>query len=182
MQSTRRQLDLRPLEVAQLGSPETVAVAGSGSWLRPDGPSGFPSGRQLSAARLRARLDTPEFELGNLQLLVPTGRPSVFPRYFPCAEGRLANYQFLFPQCQITKRKSAAACRYVIRQSPNPIIAPNAPNPLCANRPRRAIHRRSLAFRQRPLFDQHYTRPAPCAQLHAVRLRHDEKTSSGLAL
>src|SRR6266699_5833156 len=27
MQSTRRQLDLRPLKVAQLGSPETVAVA-----------------------------------------------------------------------------------------------------------------------------------------------------------
>ena len=27
MQSTRRRLDLRPLEVAQLGSPETVAVA-----------------------------------------------------------------------------------------------------------------------------------------------------------
>ena len=76
----------------------------SGSWLRPDGPSGFPSGRQTSAARLRARLDTREFELGNLQLLVPTGRPSVFPRYFPCAEGRLTNYHFFLPQCQTAKR------------------------------------------------------------------------------
>jgi len=48
-----------------------------------------------------------------------------------------------------------------------------------ANRPRRPIHR---AFRQRPFFDQHHTRPAPCAKLHAVRLRRDEKASSGLAL
>jgi hypothetical protein len=30
--------------------------------------------------------------------------------------------------------------------------------------------------------DQHRNPPAPCAQLHAVRLRHDEKASSGLAL
>src|SRR6266702_4287186 len=51
----------------------------SGSWLRPDGPSGCPSWRRPSAARLRARLDTREFELGNLQLLVPPARPSVFP-------------------------------------------------------------------------------------------------------
>src|SRR6266566_3146358 len=49
----------------------------SGSWLRPDGPSGCPSWRRPSAARLRARLDTREFELGNLQLLVPPARPSV---------------------------------------------------------------------------------------------------------
>ena|SRR6476659_2401306 len=48
-----------------------------------------------------------------------------------------------------------------------------------ANRPRRPIHR---AFRQRPFFDQHHTRPAPCAKLHAVRLRSDEKASSGMAL
>jgi hypothetical protein len=58
----------------------------SGSWLRPDGPSGRPVWRRPSAARLRARLDTHEFELGNLQLLVPTARPSVFPRYFTWAE------------------------------------------------------------------------------------------------
>jgi hypothetical protein len=70
----------------------------------------------------------------------------------------------------------------VIRQSPNPIVAANTPNPSRANRSRRPIHRRSLAFRQRPLFDQHHTRPAPGAKLHAVRLGRDEKASSGLAL
>jgi hypothetical protein len=31
----------------------------------------------------------------------------------------------------------------------------------------------------RPLFDQHHTRPAPGAKLHAVRLGRDEKASSG---
>ena len=62
------------------------------------------------------------------------------------------------------------------------ISCSKTPNPSCANRPRRAIHRRSLAFRQRPFFDQHHTRPAPRAELHAVRLRRDEKASSGLAL
>jgi hypothetical protein len=55
-------------------------------------------------------------------------------------------------------------------------------NPSRANRPRRPIHRRSLAFRQRPLFDQHHTRPAPRAKLHAGRFLRDEKASSGLAL
>src|SRR5262249_32886770 len=60
----------------------------SGSWLRPDGPSGCPSWRRPSAARLRARLDTREFELGNF---VGAARPPVrFPRYFPCE--RLTNY------------------------------------------------------------------------------------------
>src|SRR5262249_28609084 len=72
----------------------------SGSWLRPDGPSGCPSWRLPSAARLRAQLNTHEFELANLQLLAPTGRPSVFPRYFPCPEGQLRNYQLFLPQCQ----------------------------------------------------------------------------------
>jgi hypothetical protein len=56
----------------------------SGSWLRRDDPSGCPSWRRPSAARLRARLDTREFELGNLQLLVPPARPSV--NYFFLSE------------------------------------------------------------------------------------------------
>ena len=79
----------------------------------------------------------------------------------------------------VTVASAPARC-HVIRQLPNPIVAAKTPNPSRANRPRRPIHRRSLAFRQRPLFDQHYTRPAPCAKLHAVRLRRDEKASSGL--
>ena len=37
---------------------------------------------------------------------MPTPRLSVFPRYFPCAEGRLTNYQVFVPQCQTTKRDS----------------------------------------------------------------------------
>ena len=78
------------------------------------------------------------------------------------------------------KTRSAPARRHVIRQSPNPIIASKTPPR--ANRPRRPIHRRSLAFRQRPFFDQHHTRPAPGAKLHAVRLGRDEKASSGLSL
>jgi hypothetical protein len=66
-------------------------------------------GGSHEALDLAARLDTREFELGNLQLLVPAGRLSVFPRYFPCAEGRLTNYWFFLPQCQTAKRDSAPA-------------------------------------------------------------------------
>jgi hypothetical protein len=62
------------------------------------------------------------------------------------------------------------------------LLRAKTPNPSRANRPRRPIHRRSLAFRQRPLFDQHHTRPAPRAKLHAGRFLRDEKASSGLAL
>src|SRR6266566_5423542 len=69
----------------------------SGSWLRPDGPSGCPSWRRPSAARLRARLDTREFELGNLRCLVPAGRLSVLPRFSPSVGLRLGNYQTFLP-------------------------------------------------------------------------------------
>jgi hypothetical protein len=92
--------------------------------LRPDGPSGCPSWRRPSAARLRARLDTREFELGNLQLLVPPARPSVFPRYFPCAEGRLTNYQFFLPQCQFTLRAIPPRCHSGATPSRCPLAAP----------------------------------------------------------
>jgi hypothetical protein len=34
--------------------------------------------------------------------LVPSARPSVFPRYSPCAEGQLTNYQLFLPQYQST--------------------------------------------------------------------------------
>ena len=80
----------------------------------------------------------------------------------------------------VTAASAPARC-HVIRQLPNPIIATKTPNPSCANRPRRPIHRRPLGFRQRPFFDQHYTRPAPRAKLHAIRLPRDEKASSSLA-
>jgi hypothetical protein len=92
-------------------------------------------------------------------------------------DGSVANIvnQFFLPQCQTARR-------HVIGQSPNPIVVTKTPNPSRANRSCRPIHRRSLAFRQRPLFDQHHTRSAPGAKLHAVRLRRDEKASSGLAL
>ena len=59
-----------------------------------------------------------------------------------------------------------------------PRVLTKMPNPSRANRSCRPIHRRSLAFRQRPLFDQHHTRPAP----RGVRLPCDEKASSGLPL
>jgi hypothetical protein len=43
--------------------------------------------------------------------------------------------------CQTAKRDSAPPRSYVVRQSPNPIVAAKAPNPSRANRSRRPIHR-----------------------------------------
>ena len=54
----------------------------SGSWLRPDGRSGWTSWRPPSSARSRPSSGTRGCELRNLQWLVPTGGPCVFPRYF----------------------------------------------------------------------------------------------------
>jgi hypothetical protein len=44
MQSTRRRLDLRPLEVAQLGSPKTVAIADQDHGCVPMAPAAALSG------------------------------------------------------------------------------------------------------------------------------------------
>src|SRR5215831_18611334 len=88
----------RPATIADrtTRTPASRGGSRSGSWLRPDGRSGWTSWRRPSAARLRARLDTREFELGNLQLLVPTGRPCGFPQYFARVLTQLENYE-VFP-------------------------------------------------------------------------------------
>jgi hypothetical protein len=159
-----------------LSSSGSPAVR-SGSWLRPDGPSGFPSGWRPSAARLRARLDTREFELGNLQLLVPPARPSVLPRYFPCAGGRLTNYRAFLPQCQSTfRRRQRDATSSGNRQ-------------IQLLRPRRRVARQPTAPPDSSMiaripfsgrFSISTTRGQhPCAELHAVRLLGDKKASSG---
>ena len=98
------------------------------------------------------------------------------------ASSRTAGRPVFVLQCQTAKRDLAPPRSYVIRQSPNPIVAAKTPTPSCANRPRRPVHQGSLAFCQRSLFDQHHTRPAPRAELRAVHLPRDEKASSGLPL
>ena len=55
MQSTRRQFDLRPLEVAQLGSPETVAVADQDHGCVPMAPAASLPGGTHEALDLAAR-------------------------------------------------------------------------------------------------------------------------------
>src|SRR5215471_20125751 len=67
----------------------------SGSWLRPDGRSGWTSWRPPSTARSRPWSGTRGCELRNLQWLVPIGRPCGFPRYFARVRRQLANRYFL---------------------------------------------------------------------------------------
>src|SRR5262249_15333100 len=73
-------------------TPASRGDSPSGSWLRPDGRSGWTSWRPPSSARSRPSSDTRACELRNLQWLVPTGRPCVFLRYFARVSNRLANY------------------------------------------------------------------------------------------
>src|SRR5262245_44007199 len=68
----------------------------SGSWLRPDGRSGWTSWRPPSSARSRPSSGTRGCELRNLQWLVPTGRLCVFPRYFArVPTGELSSFSSL---------------------------------------------------------------------------------------
>ena len=113
MQSTRDKLDLRPLEVAQLGSPETVAVADQDHGCVPMAPAAALPGGGHQPLDFARRLDTREFELRNLQLLVPPARPSVFPRYFPLRRrttNELISYFFLsVKRLNATQRQRATA-------------------------------------------------------------------------
>src|SRR5262249_16640568 len=71
-------------------TPASRGDSRSGSWLRPDGRSGWTSWRPPSSARSRPWSGTRGCELRNLQWLVPTGRPCDFPRYFARVRGQLA--------------------------------------------------------------------------------------------
>jgi len=76
------QLDLRPLQIAQLGRPQAVAIANQDHGCIPMAVAARLPGGPPSSARSLPSSGTRGCELRNLQWLAPTDRPCVFPRYF----------------------------------------------------------------------------------------------------
>jgi hypothetical protein len=81
----------------------------SGSWLRPDGPSGCPSWRRPSAARLRARVRYSRVRTREFTVVGAARPPVRFSTIFPLRRRTINELSIIFPQCQRLNRLSVAS-------------------------------------------------------------------------